>query len=299
MEIVRLVTVHPAWVHVTLGLIPLFVLAYWVAAVKASERWTLVGDVALALCAAVTCVTFGFGLVSNFELNWPGGLERWRWLHLGGGAATLVTLVVLAGARLRARRRGVQTSSFGAAGFSILVAAVAGYTGWIGGELLVYHAGMAVEAAADGALAPPVPSGVQGNPKGLMSGMGAIRASWAEVETSLAYTLVHHPEARQWTSIGVGARRLEGLAAWLQTPEVAREIKEDGASQSGEPSPPGRARAEFIHEANKLQHAASSVRVASDRHDVAAVSAGAGQVQSVCVGCHAALRWRHSGSDQP
>jgi uncharacterized membrane protein len=294
MSLLRLVTIHPLLVHATLGLIPLLLLMYWLAAAKSSERWTLVGDITLALCTAITLLTFAFGLVSNFTLNWPGGLGRWRWLHLIGGAVTLVTLAALAVARFSARRRGRLTTGLGVAGFSTVIAAVAAYTGWIGGELLVYHAGMAVEAAADGSFAPPVPKGVEGNPKGLSDGMGVIRASWAEMETSLAYVLVHHPDDAHWNRIGVASRRLEGLAAWLETPAVTESIDEDTPDERRQPAGSEGQKARFIRFASDLEHAANSVRRAADKRDIEATGHAVGDTQSVCVGCHAALRWRRS-----
>jgi uncharacterized membrane protein len=295
MSVLRLVTVHPALVHSTLGLIPLFLLMYWLAAARSSERWTLVGDITLVFCAAVTFLTFAFGLISNFALNWPGGLHRWRWLHLLGGALTLVTLLALAVARLRARRRGRVTTGLGVAGFSAVIAVVAAYTGWIGGEILVYHAGMAVEAAADGSLAPPVSKGVEGNPNGLMDGMHAIRASWAEMETSLAYVLVHHPADANWNRMSVASRRLEGLAAWLATPAVVQSIDPHSPEVARRAVGSDEQKAKFVQFSSDLEHAANSVRLALDRRDLEAASREVGATQSACVGCHAALRWRHPG----
>src|SRR6185312_16969025 len=86
---------------------------------------------------------------------WPGGIESWRWTHLGFGIATTVLLATLAVLRLAFRRSDVPARApvFAAA---IIVAGVAAFTGWIGGEVLVFHSGMAVRAAGDGAFAPPV-----------------------------------------------------------------------------------------------------------------------------------------------
>src|SRR5262245_39166197 len=43
-DYVRWTTLHPALVHLPLGLLPLAVLAYWVAQRRQLERWQFVGD---------------------------------------------------------------------------------------------------------------------------------------------------------------------------------------------------------------------------------------------------------------
>src|SRR5438067_373935 len=104
IQLVRLVTVHPALVHFTLGAIPLLVIAYAVAAWRRSPGWTLVGDAALGVTAALTLVTATFGLVSNAVLFWPGGIGRWRGIHVGFGLASTVLLAGFALWRLTRRR---------------------------------------------------------------------------------------------------------------------------------------------------------------------------------------------------
>ncbi len=65
MEPIRLITIHPALVHVPLGVLPLLVLAYALARRGDSERWTFVGDVLLFITAAFTLLTATFGLLAR------------------------------------------------------------------------------------------------------------------------------------------------------------------------------------------------------------------------------------------
>src|SRR5690242_2598041 len=90
LHAVRVVTVHPALVHFTIGALPIFALAYLVAAARKSERYSLVGDVALVIGASLTVAAAAFGLAAFLLVGWPGGFERWRWLHLGLGVAVTV-----------------------------------------------------------------------------------------------------------------------------------------------------------------------------------------------------------------
>src|SRR5262245_34438536 len=138
MYLVRLVTVHPALVHLTLGVLPVLVIGYAIAAWRRSERWSFVADVAAAIGAPITLATFAFGLVSNATLAWPDGLNTWRWLHLAFGAFTTLLFVLLAAFRLVLRRRG-RASGVGAFVASSMLALVAAVAGWIGGEILVFR----------------------------------------------------------------------------------------------------------------------------------------------------------------
>ncbi len=101
----RVVTIHPALVHVTIGTLPVIVLAYVIAARRDSARWTFVGDATLAISAAVTLAALALGVVSFVALDWVGSGGAWRWIHLATGAAGALALVALA--VVRARRRAV------------------------------------------------------------------------------------------------------------------------------------------------------------------------------------------------
>src|SRR5512134_3358792 len=102
---IRATTVHPALVHFTLGVVPVFLVAYAIASARRSPRWTFAGDVAVWIGAALTPATVASGLVSNALVSWPGGMQVWRWLHLGLAVASAVLFLALAVARLRALRR--------------------------------------------------------------------------------------------------------------------------------------------------------------------------------------------------
>ncbi len=215
-RILRLETVHPLLVHCTVGALPLLLIAYGVAFFQRSARWTFVGDVVLIVTAALTLFTTAFGLVSNALVQWPGGLGTWRYLHLGLGIASTVLLVGFAIGRLVARRREqLEHTAGGAFLLAILTTLLVGSAGWIGGEVLVYHAGMAVRAAGDGALAPPVLR-EQSNPKDLMDGMGRIRASFASADVTLAMMMVHHPSHAGFRRVATNAQDLGQLALWMK-----------------------------------------------------------------------------------
>jgi hypothetical protein len=98
--------------------------------------------------------TAASGLVANALVPWPAGLATWRWLHLGMAVASAVVFLGLAAVRLR--RSVAAPPPARTLGAALALAAMLGVTGWIGGEVLVFHAGMAVTAAAHGALAPTV-----------------------------------------------------------------------------------------------------------------------------------------------
>src|SRR5262245_6584326 len=105
LHVVRWATIHPALAHFTIGGLPLIVIGYAVAVWRRSPAWTLVGDAALVVTAALTLATGAFGLVANAQ-PWPGGIESWRWIHLGAGVATTVLLALFAAARLVFRGEG-------------------------------------------------------------------------------------------------------------------------------------------------------------------------------------------------
>ena len=66
------VAVHPSLVHVTVGTVPVLLLAYVLARRRASPAWTFAGDVTLGVTAAVTVAATAFGFVSFLLVGWPG-----------------------------------------------------------------------------------------------------------------------------------------------------------------------------------------------------------------------------------
>src|SRR5262245_24453735 len=199
MAILRLETIHPSLVHVTIGALPIIVVAYAVAAWRRSHAWSFAGDVALVTTAAFTLATGASGLVSNAVVPWPGGIELWRWLHLGLGIASTVLLGTFAVARLVLRRRDPATGPRTCAA-ALAVACVIIATGWIGGDVLVFSSGMAVTAAGDGALAPPVYPAAS-PPLDFLDAMRKVRASWAAITTQVAWMLVHEPRDERYAAV--------------------------------------------------------------------------------------------------
>ncbi len=132
-HVVRLATVHPALAHFTVGGLPLIVVAYAIAVARRSPAWTFVGDAALVVTAALTLLTVTFGLVSNAVVPWPGGIEKWRWLHLGAGVATTLLLGALAAVRLVLRRPEAAASP-GLLAAALVIAGVVAFTAWVGGD---------------------------------------------------------------------------------------------------------------------------------------------------------------------
>ena len=219
MEVIRLETLHPILVHFTIGAIPLLLLAAILAWRKASEAWTFVADVTLAVTAASAVLSALSGLYLQFFFPWPGGLDFWRYLHLGFGAASTLVLLVFAGIRLRRRARQTYLGSgsvFTAAGSAILLFA----TGWIGGEVLVFRSGMAVQAAGNGALALPAPdlplTGPQGPPENLEQVMHRLRGRWSQVTSSTAHALVEKPTADYYAQVESAATDMADMAEWLK-----------------------------------------------------------------------------------
>ena len=141
-HVVRLATIHPVLAHFTIGGLPLIVIAYAMAVWRRSPAWTFVGDVGAR--------RHGGADARHRPLR--AGLER------GGAVAGRHREVALAPSRLRRRRRRLRwrssprcASSCGAAtepvGRALLAAVLGrrrpsrGITGWIGGEVLVFHSG--------------------------------------------------------------------------------------------------------------------------------------------------------------
>jgi hypothetical protein len=271
-HVVRWATVHPALAHFTIGGLPLIVIAYTVAMWRRSPAWTLVGDAALVVTAALTLATGVFGLVSNAIVSWPGGIERWRWLHLGFGVATTLSLALFATARLVLR--GAANSGRGAVAAALLVAGLAGFTGWIGGEVLVFHAGMAVRGAGDGALAPPV-ADTHKRPRDFLDAMRQARAAWASIQTRLAWMLVQHPRAEEFARIIVDAQRMQ---------EVSRVMAEEGAKSS-------RSADVLVSMSQTLAGDAADIEEAARKRNLQDLAKAIGEASGHCADCHEQVRW--------
>jgi hypothetical protein len=268
LQLVRLTTIHPALAHLTLGGLPIAAAAYVVAAWRRSAAWRFTADATLGLTTLATVATAAFGLVANAKVAWPAGLETWRWLHLGAGAATTLALICLLLARLLRRLAGA-TVGTGTALVALGVAALASATGWIGGEVLVFHSGVAVRAAADGALAPPIAEAARA--RDFRSAMRAVRGAWAAMETELAWMLVHRPEDARFDAIAHQSQRIRTLAAIM------------GEHTGGDVAVAARAQT--------LATDADDLTDAARRRSLGDVAKGLGELGATCVNCHVETRW--------
>ncbi|MEO6954882.1 MAG: DUF2231 domain-containing protein [Polyangia bacterium] len=255
-------------VHFTIGGLPLIVIAYTLALWYRRPLWAFVGDAALVVTAGLTLATGAFGLVSNAVVPWPGGLERWRAVHLAGGVATTVLLLTLAALRIWSRRRHVAvTRRVLCATFA--VSGIAGATGWIGGEVLVFHAGMAVRAAGDGALAGPVTTDTA-PPTDFLDAMRQVRAAWGSITAISAGMIVQHPRDEDFAEIERHARRMETLAHFMgQTPgDVIASMSQ------------------------VLGGDADDLAEAAAKKDLQGISRAVGETSAHCAACHEQTRWR-------
>ena len=312
MDVIRLLTVHPALVHIPLGTVPVLLLAYAIGARRRSERWTFVGDVTLVVAALGTLVAASFGLVSFVALEWPGGLGLWRWLHLGVGLLATASLVTFAIVRL-ARRRTRPVASGGSAWAAVAISGIVLGTGWIGGEVLVFHAGVAVKAAGDGALAPPVPQ--RGAPTDLETAMHRIRESWARITTSVATMIVEEPSDRLFLQIARDAKDLQQHAGFVarqaETDEPRAEAirsprvvyaRLDDESEHGAGADQHAPTADHPHAANADHHGMSSMarelvdhatrlEELARKQQLPELAATLGQTAALCAHCHVETRW--------
>jgi uncharacterized membrane protein len=273
-HVVRLATIHPALTHFTIGGLPLIVIAYAIAVWRRSPAWTLVGDAALVVTAALTVGTGVFGLVSNAVVPWPGGIESWRWIHLGFGIATTTLLAALAALRLVFRRPDTPASP-ALLGCVVVVAAVALFTGWVGGEVLVYHSGMAVRAAGDGALAPPVFDSTK-RPKDFLAAMRQVRAAWGAINTRLAWMLVQHPRDEDFARIEHDARRVE---------ELTKVMADEGAKD-------GKAADVLASMSQTLGGDADDIAEAAKKKSLQDIAHAVGEMSGHCADCHEQVRWK-------
>jgi hypothetical protein len=267
---VRLATIHPLTAHLTIGGLPLTLVAYAISARRRSTEWALVGDAALVLTAAATLVTLTFGLVSDAVVPWPGGLERWRILHLTAGIAATVALAVLAALRLRGwgRRSAASRGLFVAV---LAIAGLAGFTGWIGGEVLVFHSGMAVRAAGEGVLAPPTDAHAPG---GFLDAMRGVRASWGAITARLAWMVVQRPRAEDFAQIERYAQRMRQLAEYMAD------------------HPPARARDTVASMSMVLAGDAIEIADAARDKKLEDLTKALGETSGHCASCHQQARWR-------
>jgi len=273
-HVVRLATIHPALTHFTIGGLPLIVIAYAIAVWRRSPAWTLVGDAALVVTAALTLGTGIFGLVSNAVVPWPGGIETWRWIHLGFGVATTTLLAALAALRLVFRRADTPISP-ALLGCVVIVASVALFTGWVGGEVLVFHSGMAVRAAGDGALAPPVFDSTK-RPKDFLGAMRQVRAAWGAINTRLAWMLVQHPRDEDFARIEHDARRME---------ELTKVMADEGAKNE-------KAADVLASMSQTLGGDADDLAEAAKKKSLQDIAHALGQMSGHCADCHEQVRWK-------
>ncbi|HVZ37119.1 MAG TPA: DUF2231 domain-containing protein [Polyangiaceae bacterium] len=269
-EPIRLVTVHPALVHLPLGIAAFAALAACCAAARRSQRWGFATDVALCAAAASALVAAAFGFVSFFGLRWPGGLGPWPALHVGFGVTSVVLLSALAVWRAHQRRRWRALPTWGDAGATLGIGAVLAFTGWVGGEVLVFHSGMAVAAAGDGALAPALTArSSPASPDDVRAAMGDIRAAFAALETELDQAIVDGYGPSLWGRIDASAGRLQQLASWL--------TKQGGG--------------DFQRFAAEVASKAAQAKSSAAAHNFSEVVGAAGAIQHACAACHVQTRW--------
>ena len=290
-DALRITTLHPAVVHLPLGILPWIVVAYALAAAKRSERWMFVADASLIFLVVTALASGALGYLAFFTLSWPGGLGPWPIVHLILGTATTLGALVLGALRLRsvrsaARQGGMPRNLRPIATrwmLSSLALTVLGLsTGYIGGEVLVFHAGMAVKATGNGALAPPLERSDDA-PGSLMETMHRLRPLWASSVTLTARAVVERPQAIDFATLADNARRMQKLARWLQD--------WGGRSGGGEHAEHhDRARiaqlaAAFGESAEQLEHSAK-------RTDLQGSIEALGGVSVACAHCHQDQRWR-------
>ena len=301
INVIRLVTVHPFLVHFTIGILPVMVLGYAAAVWLKSERWSFVGDAAAVICACITLLTMSFGLISNFYLRWPGGLWFWHYLHLGLGIGSTLALVIFATVRIMTRRRLGSLTGTGALIASIFVSLLIAATGWIGGEVLVYTSGMAVQAAGNGAFAPIGMSGT-GQPVDFPDAMGRTRAAWASITTQVAEMIVQHPSDAAFSAVANDAQRLEQVANWISTegPKHAPVANKPMYSSSD----PGQSQANgsFMTRGQlitfmgaQLEDDAQTMAQLARQKDLEQLAKEVGRTSALCASCHEQLRWRKQG----
>jgi hypothetical protein len=278
IELLRLVTVHPVVVHFAVGGLPVILVAYLVARWRRSAAWAFVGDVAVTVTAAAAVAALASGLLSNVLVPWPGGLETWRAIHLGGGITSALALSALAVGRLSSRRHH-PVSGNGALAGAVIAAALVSFTGWVGGDVLVFHSGMAVKAAAYGATAPPT-STRHRPPRDLLGAMRQIRASWAVSSDLIAAMIVEEPRDQDFAVIADQSRRIDALAGFVvaMADPSAAAPQGDGRDRKSRPH--------LAQMARELATRARSLEASGQQRDLAAAARAIGAMEATCAACH-------------
>ena len=299
-EFARLTTLHPALVHLPLGAIPLATLAYVMASLKRSERWLFVGDVALSFAGVGITLAAAFGFVAYFRLDWPGGLGPWPLVHLVLGTVTTISVWLLLAARWRTHRwlkeRATATQSLTQpftrtatawhwALASIGISLLAAFTGYIGGEILVFHGGMAVKAGANGTLSPPLAAKEQ-SPATLNDAMQRLRALWASSVATTSRATAERPEDADFARVAEDARRIQRLSRWLV--DWAHTPAPKSAGKPSKPEPD----AEMEQLAKALQTEAGHLEQAAIRHNLPDTLDALGATSRACAECHDKKRWQ-------
>lgn len=287
MTFVRLETIHPMLVHLTIGGVVLLAIAYTISAIRRSNEWSFAGDVILLVTTLITLATASLGFVADWVVSWPGGLGLWRWLHLGLGALSTVLLGIITYARWRKRIEHSETKRTGVLLASIGTMIVVFAGGWIGGEVLVYHSGIAVQAAGKGALAPALHINKKA-PGGLHDAMHEIRGSWSPIQTTLAEMLVHQPDPEQFKKVRLHAERVEVLGKFIH--DKTRPV-DYMHSKSKDEDYKGKREKHFEQKSTELATTAQLLKDAADRHDIEATTQSGSRLTELCASCHYSLRW--------
>lgn len=294
-ELIRITTVHPALVHLPLGILFLAVVLYVIAAARHSERWTFAADVAAWFGAATALLAGIFGFVSYYTVEWPGGLEPWPQLHLGMGVATVVLSAAFALTRAWRRRKSPVVGAGWAAG-AVALGLVAAFTGYVGGEVLVFHAGMAVQGAARGSLAPSL-SWPGSPPEDVEDAMGRLRGAFAAASTTHQHILVEHPTEEQFREVARAAGHMQEVARWLEQQHESEDEQAPHGAEAGTGGSGGEHEnhAHLARMAGPLLDASRALEEAAQAHDVPGMSHALGDTMAACASCHTHLRWKASG----
>jgi len=297
-EFARLTTLHPALVHLPLGAIPLATIAYVMATLKRSERWLFVGDVALGFSGVAIAVAAAFGFVAYFRLDWPGGLGPWPLVHLVLGVVTTVSVWLLIAARWRNQRwlkqRAIESprlsKPFASAGTawnwalaSVGISLLAAFTGYIGGEILVFHGGMAVKAGASGTLSPPL-AAKERPPKTLNDAMQHLRALWASSVGTTSQATAERPKSSDFARVAQDARDIQRLSRW-----IVDWAHNPSASSTAKPNKPD---LEMEQLAKALQDQAVRLEQAATQHKLGDTLDALGATSRACADCHEQKRWQ-------